>query len=65
MTAYLAGFLIHRHTGEIAHMLVGAGQGVEQRGLAVVLIAGQGKYHTFSLFSTVICRASSTRSVSS
>ena len=65
MTAHLAGFLIHRHTGEIAHVLVGAGQGVEQRGLAAVLIARQCKDHTVSLFSTVICRASSTRSVSS
>ena len=65
MTAYLAGLLIHRHAGEIAHVLVGAGQGVEQRGLAAVLIARQCKDHTVSLFSTVICRASSTRIVSS
>ena len=62
---HLAGLLVHRHAGEIAHMLVGAGQGVEQRGLAAVLVARQCEDHTLSLFSTVICRASSTRSVSS
>ena len=34
---------VHRHTGEVAHMLVGAGKLVEQGGLAAVLIAGQRK----------------------
>ncbi len=62
---YLAGFLVHRHAGEIPHVLVGAGQSIEQRSLAAVLVARQCKDHTRSLFSTVICRASSTRSVNS
>ena len=34
---------VHRNAGKVAHMLVGAGQLVEQRGFAAVLIAGQGK----------------------
>ena len=62
---HFSGFLVHRHTGEISHVLVGAGQSIEQRSLAAVLVARQCKDHTRSLFSTVICRASSTRSVNS
>ena len=33
--------LFHRHAGPVAHVLAGAGQGVEQRGLAAVRIARQ------------------------
>ena len=35
---YLSGFLVHRHAGEIPHVLVGAGQSIEQRSLAAVLV---------------------------
>ena len=35
----LAGLLVHGDAGEIAHMLVGAGEGVEKRGLAAILVA--------------------------
>ena len=34
---------VHRHAGEIAHVLVGAGELVEQGGLAAVLVARQCK----------------------
>ena len=34
-----AGFAVHRDAGKVAHMLVGAGELVEKRGLAAVLIA--------------------------
>ena len=36
-------FLVHRHAGEVAHVLVGAGELVEQRGLAAVLVARPGR----------------------
>ena len=58
------GFLIHSDTGEIAHMLVGAGEGIEKCGLSTVLIACQRKNHTVSS-RRVIFRASSRRMVSS
>ena len=65
VSLHLAALLIHRHAGEIAHVLVRPGQRVEQRGLAAVLIARQCKDHAHSTASTVIFCASSTRSVSS
>ena len=34
---------VHRHTGKIAHVLVGAGEPVEEGGLAAVLVADQGE----------------------
>ena len=37
--------LLHRHPGPVAHVLVGAGEGVEQRGFAAVGIARQGDLH--------------------
>ena len=37
----LALFLFHRDAGPVAHVLVGAGQGIEQGGLAAVRIARQ------------------------
>ena len=43
MVADHAVLAVHRNAGKVAHMLVGAGQLVEQRGFAAVLIAGQGK----------------------
>ena len=57
----LAGLPVHRDAGEVAHMLVGARQGVEEGGLAAVLVAGQGEDHR----RTSILAASSRRSVSS
>ena len=44
----LTDLLIHRHAGEITHMLVGAGKGVKKRGLAAILIACQRKDHAFT-----------------
>ena len=38
-----AALPVHRHAGEIAHMLIGAGELVEQGGLAAVLVARQCK----------------------
>ncbi len=62
----LAHLLVHRHAGEVAHVLVGAGEGVEQSGLAAVLVAGQSEDHTrFPPAVTSMFRASSTRRVSS
>ena len=36
-----AGFPVHRNAGEVAHVLLGAGELVEQGGLAAVLVAHQ------------------------
>ena len=56
---------LHGDAGPVAHILVGAGEGVEQRGLAAVGVArqGDGDAHA-STFLTWILRASSARSVS-
>ncbi len=43
MAADYAVLAVHRHAGEIAHVLVGTGQLVEQGGFAAVLVACQGK----------------------
>ena len=59
--AYL---LVYGDPGKIAHMLVGTGEGVEQGGLAAVLVACQCKNHRDSSFR-VIFAASSRRMVSS
>ena len=56
-----AGLLIHRHTGKVAHMLIRAGELVEQRGFAAVLIACQSENHACRT-STSMFRASSFRS---
>ena len=37
----LAFLFFHSHAGPVAHVLVGAGQRIEQRGLAAVRVAGQ------------------------
>ena len=58
-----AGFLVDRDAGEIADMLVGACQLVEQRRFAAVLVAGQGEDHSASSSMVMLC-ASSLRSVS-
>ena len=50
-------FLFHRHAGPIAHILVGAGEGVEERGLAAVWIAHQGQLHLPGIVAGVIRRA--------
>ena len=39
----LAVLAVHRHAWEVAHMLVGAGELVEKRRFAAVLVAGEGK----------------------
>ena len=46
----LALFFLHGDTGPVAHILVGAGQGVEQRGLAAVGVARQGNSQFHSEF---------------
>ena len=69
-SANLAGFSVHRYSGEVPHVLVGTCKLVEQSGLAAVLISRKSKYHTvtasFALSgTTVIFSASSRRMVSS
>ena len=63
-SADLAHLLVDRHAGEVADVLVGAGESVEKRRFAAVLVADECKDH-FSSPSTSIFLASSTRSVSS
>ena len=66
LTPHLAHLLVHSDAGEIAHVLVGAGEGVEEGGLAAVLIAHQSKDHQpFTSGSISIFCASSMRRVSS
>ena len=59
-----ARLLIHRNTGEIAHMLIGAGKSVKQGGFAAVLVSRQCENHTVPSFSAIF-RASSRRMVNS
>ena len=59
-----AGFLLHRNAWEIAHMLVGAGKGIEERSFATVLVACQSENHRLSSFRSIFL-ASSRRMVSS
>ena len=65
--AYFAHLLIDGHAGEVADVLIGAGQRVEQRRLSAVLIACKRKDHACASVSgaTRMLRASSARSVSS
>ena len=44
MLAHGPVFSVHRHPGKIAHVLIGARQLVEQRGLSAVLISRQRKF---------------------
>ena len=44
----MPSFAVYRDTGKVAHMLVGAGQLIEQRRFAAVLVAGQGKTQRLS-----------------
>ena len=55
-----AGLLVHRDAGEVAHVLVGAGELVEQGGLSAVLVSGKSEDHT-CFTSTSMFRASSFR----
>ena len=41
MALQLALLLFHRDAGPVAHVLVGAGQGIEQGGLTAVRVARQ------------------------
>ena len=49
VTADDAVLAVHRHAGKVADVLVGAGQLVEQRRLAAVLVARQGKFQRLPL----------------
>ena len=62
---HLAGFLLDGDAGEVADVLVRAGQGVEERGLAAVLVSDKCKDHFEPPSRTSIFFASSMRSVSS
>ena len=55
-----AGLLVHRHAGKVAHVLIGAGELVEEGGLTAVLVAGQSEDHDCAT-STWMFRASSFR----
>ena len=46
--------LLHRHARPVAHVLVGAGEGVEQRGLAAVGVAHQGQLHLTGVVAGVV-----------
>ena len=48
VAANRAVLAVHRHAREVAHVLVGAGELVEQRGLAAVLVARQCKADGFA-----------------
>ena len=66
LSLYLAHLLVNGNPREVAHMLVGAGEGIEQGGLAAVLVSHQGKNHFPSTSGSIsIFWASSIRSVSS
>ena len=43
ITLYDTVLAAYRHAGEVAHMLVGTGELIEERGLAAVLLAGKGE----------------------
>ena len=64
LVAHLAHLLVDGHARKVAHVLVGTGEGVEQRRLAAVLVADKRKDHADTP-STSIFFASSTRSVNS
>ena len=64
LVAHLAHLLVDGHAREVAHVLVGTGEGVEERRLAAVLVADKCKDHAGTP-SISIFFASSTRSVSS
>ena len=64
LVAHLAHLLVNGHAREVAHVLVGAGEGVEERRLTAVLVADKCKDHAGTP-SISIFFASSTRSVSS
>ena len=49
---------LHRHPRPVAHVLVGAGQGVEQGGLAAVGVAHQGDLHFPAVVGGVVRRPS-------
>ena len=63
--AHHALLAVDRHAGEIADMLVGPGELIEQRRFAAVLISDQCKDHAPTSGRISICAASSMRSVSS
>ena len=60
LPADLAHFSVDCHAREVADMLAGAGQLIEQCGLSAILIAHKRKYHTVCSTSTDL--ASSRRS---
>ena len=52
-----AVFPIHCYTGEIAHMLIGAGELVKQSGLSTVLISRQRKPNRLACTDLFLCFA--------
>ena len=63
MVADGAVFAVDRHAGKVTDVLVGARQLVEQRGLAAVLVAGEGKVQRRALGHGRLCRAGRIRSL--
>mgnify|MGYP000856511958 CR=1 FL=1 len=57
------GFLLHGDAGEIAHMLVCAGEGVEKGSFPAVWVTGQSEDHGRTSLRRVMFRASSRRRV--
>ena len=46
--------LLHRHAGPVAHVLIRAGEGIEQSGLAAVGVAYQGQLHLPGIVAGVV-----------
>ena len=57
MALDLAVLPVHGHAGEVSHVLVGARERVEERGLAAVLVAGQGQLERAPLGDCLAGRA--------
>ena len=64
--AHWAELGIHFDAGEVAYVLICAGQLIKQGGFSAILVAHQGEHHfCFTSGKISICAASSSRSVSS
>ena len=62
---YLTYLAVHRHTGKVSDVLIGACQNVEKRRFSAILIADKSKSHFSITSETSMFLASETRSVSS
>ena len=56
ISPYRTALAVNGHAGEVAHVLVGSRQLVEQRGLAAVLVSGKGKAQHRAIGQRVLMR---------